>query len=360
MTHAILAALQRQAQVCRSLDAPISAAAVEAVGSAVTADGPALDLFDGWRSASEATLTREAVPLRVLAGLHLLVLRGEEPALACAYPREGVAGDAQAVASIVPDVLARRRAELDQAMTLPPQTNEALRSAALLGGFLTVAQETGLPLRCLELGASAGLNQSWDAYAYRLGREIVRGPSQSEVILQTEWRGPPPPDPAWPVVVERRACDQAPIDLADPHQALRLQSFVWADQTRRLPCVRAAIALAVARGVRVERADAVDWSEANVAPRAGVATVLYHSILRQYLDDDGRRRLDAVIARAGEAARADRPFAWLRMEGLPDQGYDVRLTLWPGGRKQVLAQTHPHGEWVAWRAGAQIAGARAE
>ena len=39
----------------------------------------------------------------------------------------------------------------------PVQTNEISRCSALLSGFLLVARETGLPLRLLEAGSSAGL-----------------------------------------------------------------------------------------------------------------------------------------------------------------------------------------------------------
>ena len=357
MTTAILKAMQWQVAFCRSIQASFSAAVVEAVLADLQAGGASASLFDAWTEASEETLIREAVPLRVLGALHLLVLKGEEPALAAAYPNDAGPGDTEAAARLIPEVVRRRAGDLAAGMNSPPQTNEVLRSAALLGGFLTVAEETGLPLRCLELGSSAGLNQSWDAYGYRLGAGVVRGDLGSPLVLQTDWRGPPPPDPPWPVVVERRGCDQAPIDIADPAQALRLQSFVWADQRSRLPRLQAAIDLALARGVTVERADAAAWAEANLHPAPGTATVLFHSIVRQYLSDAARGRLDRAIAAAAAAPTAQQPFAWLRMEGLPDAGFEVRLTLWPDGRERRLATVHPHGEWVAWEGGAECAGA---
>jgi len=35
-------------------------------------------------------------------------------------------------------------------------------------------------------------------------------------------------------VIERHACDIAPIDLEDSAQRLRLRAYIWADQRERL------------------------------------------------------------------------------------------------------------------------------
>lgn len=50
-------------------------------------------------------------------------------------------------------------------------------------------------------------------------------------------------------MAERRGCDLCPVDVNDERAALRLQSFVWPDQTERLQRLRAA--MEVARGFPV-------------------------------------------------------------------------------------------------------------
>src|SRR5204863_254585 len=67
------------------------------------------------------------------------------------------------------DTLEQQRDTLRGLVHRPCQTNEVGRAAALFGGFLLVARETGLPLRLLEIGASAGLNLRWDHYRYEQG-----------------------------------------------------------------------------------------------------------------------------------------------------------------------------------------------
>ena len=52
-------------------------------------------------------------------------------------------------------------------MGLGVQTNEVGRAASLFGGFHAVGRRWGLPLRQLEVGASAGLLLRWDRFGYR-------------------------------------------------------------------------------------------------------------------------------------------------------------------------------------------------
>jgi hypothetical protein len=80
-----------------------------------------------------------------------------------------------------------------------------------------------------------------------------------------------------------------------------------------------------------------------------VATVVYHSIVWQYLSNADRARVKRVMAAAGRAATPDSPLAWLRFE--PGRNIaEVRLQLWPGSKDRLLARSGFHGKPVYWLA----------
>jgi hypothetical protein len=220
-----------------------------------------------------------------------------------------------------------------------------------LPGFAAVAQTTGLPLSTFEIGASAGLNQLWHRYRYALG-DAAWGDAGSEVLIRTGWRGVMPALPQHIDVASHAACDVSPVELQREGAALRLMSYVWPDQRERLDRLRAAIALAQRLQIRVEAADALTWTQDVLATqRAGCATVLYHSVMWQYMPEPTRNGLRGLIEATGSHATRRAPLAWLAFEP-PDN--DARmlltLTLWPGGERRTLAEAHPHGQWVQWLA----------
>lgn len=354
MTHdltALRAVFDFQIEGCRVLGSTFSATVLSIVIDDIESGGPFADLANAWAGLDFTGLVEAAAPLRPLGGLHYLTLSGAAPGLAAQYPAARAEPDLVALKS---EVIAAARAHADILADFagrPPQTNEVRRSLCLVGGFLTVARRTGLPLRCLEIGASAGLNLNWDRYRYDLGALGAWGDASSPVILDGDWQGEPPPFDVAVRVVERAGCDLAPVDLADPDRALRLQAYIWADQPDRLDRLRAAIAVASDHPPQVETADAGVWALRMTPPRPGMATVLYHSVVWSYLPPDTRAQIEQAIRTAGEAARPDRPFAWLRMEpnmGDPNAAMAVTLTVWPGGEQHNLARVHPHGAKVLW------------
>ncbi len=347
-------AFDLQAAYCVAAGAPFSASLLTKAGQDIAEGGPLATLMTPWAEAPTRTVLADAVPLRWLGCLHDLALSGDAPDLSAAYPRDPRPGDGAAAWVAARSAMIARHDRFAAFMSHEPQTNEVRRSACLTPGFLTVAERTSLPLRIFEIGASAGLNQLWDRYAYDFGEAGVWGPPTSEVRLTADWQGPPPPLGAPVSVIARAACDRKPVDIRDPIARRRLKAYIWAEQFDRLARLEGAIAMSLAADTRVEAEDAVSWAASRAAPKPGAASVLFHSVFWQYMRADSQVALTAVINDHGALATADAPFAWLRMEPPPDSLVDMelRLSLWPGGEDRILARVHPHGATINWAAAA--------
>jgi hypothetical protein len=304
-------------------------------------------LFAPWRNDTYEDLMGAAVALRFLGALHDLALSGDDLALSAAFPP---ISDADAAWDAARAAIQRDPERFAAFMAHEPQTNEVRRSACLLPGFLTIAAETRLPLACLELGASAGLNQLWNRYAYDYGEAGRWGDLAAPLTLDSAWSGPAPPWDAPISVARTAACDRKPIELTDPLQRRRLKAYLWPDQTERTLRFDAAVAMALAAGTQVETADAAGWAREHAAPREGVVTVVYHSIFWQYLPAETKAALRAALDAHGASATTTAPLAWLRMEPIDGQAFpiELRLTRWPGGEDRRLATVHAHGASVNW------------
>ena len=343
--EALVASFRMQARGCAQTGSPIYADLLTRAGDDLEAGGVFADVVADFRGKP----VLDALPLRVLGAVHEQVLAGAAPALAALYPSAGGRFDADAAWRALRDFVAAERLALRAAAaTRGVQTNEVQRSAALLGGFLRIAHETGLPLRLREIGSSAGLNLGFDRYGYRLGAHAW-GDSASPVALCCDWEGPPPDLGAALRIASRAGCDVAPVDVRDPAQARRLESFVWPDQLDRLERLRAAISVARENPPRIEalRADAFVAREL-AAPIDGETTVLFQSVVWWYLPESERDRITARVEAAGARATAGAPLAWLRMEGARIDDAELRLRLWPGGADRLLGHVHWHGAWVRW------------
>lgn len=249
----------------------------------------------------------DALPLRLAAAFHYLHLTAAEPRLAPIYA--GTVTDQAQVDATVLAVTRDHDAWLLPWLDGPPQTNEAGRSASIMAALAWLSSRTSARFELNELGASAGCNTMIDRYGYDLGG-VRLGLAESTVLIQPDWRGPSPPNAAFEIAAIC-GCDQAPIDLTDPEQALRLKSYVWADNPYRLERLDRIIALARQQPPVLTRADAADWVEARLAePQIpGVTRVFYHSIVWQYVAPAGRARIEAAMGAAGAKATRERPLA---------------------------------------------------
>ncbi|OBI18711.1 hypothetical protein A5712_20945 [Mycobacterium sp. E2327] len=350
-TEHLLHMLRSQGRFCAGSGSPMYGELFELVAGDVEAGGVFATVLAGHEDAP----SRHAVPLRLLGGLHRLVLDGRAPQLRRWYPSTGGAWDA---ANAWPEIL-RTAAEntdaLRAALQQPPQTNEVGRSAALIGGLLRLNCGFDLPIRLFEIGSSAGLNMRADHYHYRYGSGLRGGrwgPPDSPVTIDDAWRGAPPPDGALRIV-ERNGYDIAPIDVTGAEGEVTALSYVWPDQDARLRRLRGAIAVARTVPAALERRTAAE-AVAGITLAAGALTVLWHSITWQYLSDDERAAVRAGIEALGGRADARSPFAHLTLEpardgpGTPIR-FLVRARSWPGGAAAVLAECHPHGPPVNWQ-----------
>jgi hypothetical protein len=100
--------------------------------------------------------------------------------------------------------------------------------------------------------------------------------------------------------------------------------------------------------LRVERASAAEWLTARLAESAGrLATVLFHSIVWQYISRQERQELLDLIHEAGARATADSPFAWLRMEP-GEKSAEVKLAIFPGFEDRIIATAAYHSPNTHW------------
>jgi hypothetical protein len=346
-SDAIFKSFRLQAGGCRLFGSPFYAELLEAALADLTAGGPVARLVEGF----DGDPLRGFLPLRMLGAVHERVLAGLAPELARFYPTTGGRPEWPEVWDAFRAVVDEQREALLPRLASFPQTNEVRRCAGLLGGFLEIVRETGLPLRLHEIGTSAGLNLSWDRYHYALGPHVWGDPD-SPVRIDAEWSGAPAAFEQRPVIESRTGCDLRPVRVEDPAQARLLEAYVWADQPERLTQLRAAIALAREQPPRIAREAAGAWLErALQEPAAGVARVVFHSAVWGYLGAHEQARVHEQLTAAGARARSDAPLAWLSHED--ESGYGritVRLRLWPGGASRALAEGHPHGRLVRWGA----------
>jgi hypothetical protein len=340
----LVGAFRAQAETCRQMGSAVYAELLGRAAADLAAGGVFADVVADYRG----NPVLDALPFRVFGAVHAMALSGSAPELAAYYPSAGGRFDAEPAWKAVCALLAANPGPMRAAaLEWRVQTNEVRRSAVLLGGFLRAARETRLPLRLREIGASAGLNLVWDRYRYALGPHRW-GSETAELALSTDWTGPAPDLDAPVRVAERRGCDVAPIDAADPEQRLRLESFVWPDQLERLARLRAAVDAVLRARPPIDKEPAGSWVAREAMPQPGVATVLFHSVMWWYLPEEERAGIGETMEAAGARASAEAPLAWLRMEGASLAETELRLRLWPGGGDQLLARAHYHGASVRW------------
>lgn len=321
-------------------------------GEDIEAGGRVAELFAG------VPVPPGSVPgLRLLAALHRLVLSGHAPALAAFYPSAGGERSAEGAWVAALDALGEHSEPVRARLGRTVQTNDPGRAAVLFPALLWLTARHALPIRLLEIGASAGLNLLADRYCYQTG-ELVLGAPASPVRFVEPWNPAPGLDLAQAAdrlrIVERAGCDLAQLDPRDPDDRVTALSYVWPDELERFERTRAALELAAADPPAVSASPAQEWlPRALSAGAEGQLTVIWQSVVRQYVGSEDWQAIELAFRRAaGEREGSGRPLVWLRMEPAEDHVGGFRLTIEAGGGddepERLLAHCGDHGPPVAW------------
>jgi hypothetical protein len=114
----------------------------------------------------------------------------------------------------------------------------------------------------------------------------------------------------------------------------------------RLERLRGALDLAQRVPARVEQAGALGFLRRELARDVeGVTTVVWHSVVWQYLDEGERREVDALL---DGLTRRDN-VAHVAMEPVQvGGGYRFQVHMTRGGRREHVADCEGHGPPVRW------------
>lgn len=334
-----------QADMCQEYGSPLMHALLHGAADDLVAGGVVAVLM-----APHADDPSGSVPsLRFAGALHRLVLQGRAPELAAFYPSVGGRGAPDDVWPAAERTCREHLDELRLLVTHTVQTNEVGRSAALYGALLMI----GGPIRLLEIGASAGLNLRCDAFAYPLIPGLLLGDPHSALRLVEPWEGTLHRAETAPGILQRKGCDPQPIDPCTLDGRLTLTSYVWADQLERLERLKAAISIARKVPAVVEQAGALDFLTRELADLpAAMTTVVWHSVIWQYVHPDERAAVNDLLAEAGSRATDTRRLARVSLEphriGGGEYRFEVHVQTWPSGERVHVADASGHGPPVRW------------
>jgi len=339
-------AFERQVHGAAIAGSPMYASLLNGLLADYLAGGFTAEILEGLTD----TPLHDATPLRYLAVAHRLALEGRAPELAALYPSCSGRWDGQDITDVLLSVVATHRGDFVRGVQRGVQTNEVGRAPVLVSGLALLAERHRAPLDILEIGSSAGLLSRWDHYFYDTG-ETCLGVADSLLRFGPAWwKGPKPALDVRIDIARKRAVDLSPIDISTKEGRTTMLSFVWPDQMERIERLRAALEVAARTSLAIDQADAGVWlgEQLRDGGARGATTVVFHSIVWQYLPRDTKDGVRAALAHAGSKATTDSPLAWLRMEPATPDHAELRLTTWPTGEQELLAQVGYHGADIRW------------
>jgi hypothetical protein len=291
----------------------------------------------------------------ILGAVHFLLLRGADHPLRKFYGTVGgkASADGEDPFPLFKEFVEKHIAQIQPLIeTRVTNTNEVGRSGLLHPGFRALASEAKAPLHLIEIGPSAGLNLIWDRYGVRYSKDGTVAAainSDAPLVIECELRGDKmPPTGANPAVAHRLGLELNPVDLSNADDRDWLRALIWPDQGSRLERLDKAISIFRETQPEIRSGDALALLPNALAevPRDR-ALCIYHTIATYQFSHEMREALENMLVVAG----LRRPVWELSFE-FDGREYLLSLIQHHDGTKatRVLANSHPHGTWLEWRA----------
>ena len=298
-----------------------------------------------------------SLALRLMGGVHRLVLMGRLPELAALYPSAGGEADARARRHAVHRGARRANAKSSARSSTAPSRRTRCGGPRRCSAASAWSPPRPAAARVLEVGASAGLNLRFDRYRTRPAA-LRWGDPDSPVRFEDVFESATPPLDAR----ARRSPSAAGATRARSTRARARtgsRSCHTCGPTRAAGsnCSRRRSRWPRATPVEVERAGAAEWAERALARappgrRDGALPLDRRAVPRR--PEEGEA-LHAAIVAAGSRATSDAPFAWLFLEPGGEQDGRAPHALAPGRfspgeEARLLARAGYHSSPVEWLA----------
>ncbi len=347
-----------QAKWCEELESPFTAELLREIATDFNNRGIVFKLCGAWPT----NPISDALGLRICGGLNYFAITNRNPRLKSEWPPICVNWDINRAWQIAKLAIGENFDWFEKFIESPPQTNEVRRSAAIFAGACVAINGFDGPIDVLELGASAGLNQSFDKFEYSLGG--FRSRAKSSVKIDSDWRGADCPDLTDIQIRNRASCDQSPLDVFDKENELLLQAYIWPDQKARQERTIAAIDIAKKNSIKVDKEDASVWIKERLFKRANDAmTIIFHSVFFNYPPNEVRQSIHDTIHAEIMNSQPNAPLVWLRfenygslIENTNSNQFTNQFVLdlvakdFAASRTEhkILAKLDPHCRWIEW------------
>jgi hypothetical protein len=306
-----------------------------------------------------------ARPVHLLSAVHDLLLRDPSDPLACFFPT--LTGTPEPPAQALPELIRfcrERRGEILPILkTRTVQSTYVERCWSLMPALAHVAAQAGEPLNLVDIGTSAGVLLTSDAYAYDVpGRGRV-GPGDAPLVLTGRYEGDPPV--GLPAIGRRIGIDLQPLDAASPGDRRWLLALCLPELREQQARLAVALDVVARSEIELVTGDALERLPDVLAEIEGPVCVL-HSVCLLYWPDEARASLEELLRNESRmrdihrlgfelAAEFDAVHSG-RSEGAegssrpPRATFDVTHTRYGGGEAvaRVIAHMTPDFEALYW------------